>query len=147
MKKLFCLLLVLVLFPAACLADLPDVSGLSKEELIELDIIINNILFERSLPDGILIPSGDYIVGADIPAGEYRADVVSDVGGRVAVYPSKEKAEKDSMSYLFEAYLGNMWGTLTFRLVLEDGNYLTIKYNSLKLYPYLGLVDLSIPKK
>lgn len=147
MKKLIAIIMVLVLIvPAAALADLPDVSNLSKEELIQLDKIIQNMLFEQTLPDGVLVPAGEYVVGVDIPAGEYRADVVSDVGGFVSVYPTKSDYEKNYASDIFKIYLGDMYGTLVFRLTLEEGNLLKIQYNSLKLYPYAGLVDMSTPK-
>ena len=146
MKRFFCLILVLVLLPIIALADLPDLSGLSYDELLQLSYRIQNMLFEQALPDGILIPAGDYIVGVDIPAGEFRADAVSDVGGAVQVYKSKQDAEEHPLSYITEIYLGNMYGTLVFRLVLENGNYLRIKYNSLRLSTYYGLADLSNPK-
>ena len=148
MKKLLALILaVALILPAAALADIPDISNLSKEELMELNKLVNDLLFESSLPEGVLLPAGDYIVGVDIPAGEYRADVVSDTGGIITVYKTKEDAEKHAMSYISEVSLGNMWGTLVFRLVLEEGNYVRLKYNSLKLYKYAGLVDLSTPKE
>ena len=147
MKRFLCLLFVLMLFPVVSFADLPDVSGLSRDELLQLSYIVQNLLFEKTLPDGILFPAGDYVVGADIPAGEYRADVVSDVGGVITIYPTKGDCEKNPLSYISETYLGNMWGTLVFRLVLENGNYVQLKYNSLKLYPYYGLEALSVPKE
>ena len=147
MKRFFCFLLVLVLLPVVSLADLPDLSGLSYDELLELSYLVQNMLFEQALPDGLLVPAGDYIVGADIPAGEFRADVVSDVGGYVQVYKSKADMESSPLSYITEIYLGNMWGTLVFRLVLEEGNYLKIWGNSLRLSTYYGLADFANPKK
>ena len=147
MKRFFCFLFVLVLLPVVSLADLPDLSGLSRDELLELSYLVQNMLFEQSLPDGVLVPAGDYIVGADIPAGEFRADVVSDVGGYVQIYKSKDDMENRPLSYISEIYLGNMWGTLVFRLVLEEGNFLRIRSNSLRLSTYYGLVDLSNPKQ
>lgn len=146
MKKLLCVLLVFSFLFSVSFADIPDVSNLSKEELLELNAVINNLLFEKSLPDGVLVPSGSYIVGVDIPAGDYRADTVSDVGGVVRVYESKEVSETSPLSYISERYLGKMWGTLVFRLTLEEGNFLYINSNSLKLYPYMGLLDMSVPK-
>lgn len=148
MKKLIAVILIMALaVPAAALADLPDISNLSKEELLKLSYLVQNKLFEKTLPDGVLMPAGDYIVGEDIPAGDYRADTVSDVGGIIQIYPSKAAYEKSSLSYDMEIYLGNMWGTLVFRLVLNNGNYVRLRSNSLKLYPYYGLEDLSIPKE
>lgn len=138
MKRLLCLLFTLVLLPYVAFADLPDLSNLSRDELIELSHLVQSMLFDSSLVDGVLIPAGDYIVGVDIPAGTYRADAVSNVGGVCAVYATA--SDKSSIS---EVFLGNMYGTLTFRLVLEEGNLVHIKYNSLKLYPYIGIMDFS----
>ena len=145
MKRFFCFLFVLVLMPVISLADLPDISNLSLDELIQLNKLVNDYLFEKTLPDGVLLPSGSYVVGVDIPAGEYRADVVSNVGGSVRIYETKADSKR-AYGYSSEILLGKMYGTLVFRLVLEEGNYIIVDYNSLKLYPYLGLIDMSIPK-
>ena len=147
MKRFFCFLFMLVLLPVVAFADIPDLSGMSYDEVLELSYLVQNMLFDQSLPDGVLVPAGDYIVGADIPAGEFRADVVSDVGGYVQVYKSQDDMENRPLSYISEIYLGNMWGTLVFRLVLEEGNFLRIRNNSLRLSTYYGLVDLSVPKQ
>ena len=42
MKRFFCFLLVLVLLPVISLADLPDLSGLSYDELVQLRDRINS---------------------------------------------------------------------------------------------------------
>ena len=142
MKRFFCILFTLVFFPVFTFADLPDLSGLSRNELIELSHVVQSMLFDSSLVDGVLIPAGEYIVGVDLPAGIYRADVISDVGGVCAVCPSASDTRRTQ-----EYYLGDMYGTLTFRLTLEDRNKLIIKYNSLRLYPYTGIMDFSSPNK
>ena len=140
MKKLITLLLILALaLPGLALADLPDISGLTTEELLRLDWAIQDILFERTLEDGVLLPAGEYVVGADMPAGDFRADAVSDVGGAVTVY--KNVDDYKNGDYTSIVFLGNMYGTLTFHLYLETGNVVTIKYNSLRLYKYHGLMD------
>ena len=143
MKKLIALLLILVLaLPASVHADLPDISGLTTDELLHLDWAIQAILFERTIEDGVLIPAGTYIVGADMPAGDFRADAVSDVGGLVTVYKNVDDYRKHVISdKKEEVYLGNMYGTLSFHLLLEEGNVVVIKFNSLRLYQYHGLMD------
>ena len=140
MKRFLCVLLVLALLPVVSFADLPDLSGLSRDELFELSHLIQSMLFDSSLVDGVLIPPGDYIVGVDIPAGTYRASVLSDFGGVCAVYPSASDNHR-----ILEVYLGDLYATHAFRLILEDGNRLYIKLNSLKLYPYTGIMDFSSP--
>lgn len=148
MKKLITVILILaLLLPAAVLADLPDISGLTDEELLHLDWQIQAILYEHQLDDGVLVPQGTYVVGADIPAGEYRADAVSDVGGSVTVYKNYDSYQKGGLNYLEEFMLGEMWGTLTFRLKIEEGNVLVIRSNSLRLYFYHGLMDFQEGKK
>ena len=142
MKKLLALLLILAItMPAAAMADLPDISNLTDDELLQLDWQIQAVLYEHQLDDGVLVPAGVYIVGADIPAGEYKADTVSDVGGCVRIYKTVTDYEKGGYNYAYEIYLGNMWGTLTFRLKIEEGNVLYIYSNSLRLYRYHGLMD------
>ena len=142
MKKLLAIILILVvLLPAAAFADIPDISELTNDELLQLDWQIQAILYEHQLEDGVLVPAGVYIVGIDIPAGEYKADTVSDVGGLVKVFKSVTDYENGLYNYMSETLLGNMWGTLSFRLKIEDGNVLYIYSNSLKLYRYHGLMD------
>ena len=147
MKKLFAVILIFsLILPAASFAEIPDISSLTDDELLQLDWQIQAILFDHQLDEGVLVPAGVYIVGADIPAGEYKADTVSDVGGMVKVYKTVSDYEKGGFNYLSEIYLGNMWGTLTFRLKIESGNVLYIYSNSLKLYRYHGLMDFQESK-
>ena len=148
MKKMIIIILIMAItIPALAIADLPDISGLTLDELKQLDNNIHDTLFKELLPSGILVPAGEYIVGVDIPSGDYRADTVSDVGGIVTIYPSKQDKEKRTLSYRQEILLGKMWGTLVFRLTLNEGEYLVVNSNSLKLYPYQGLMDMSTPKE
>ena len=144
MKKLITLLLILaLLLPAAGLTEgypeLPDLSVYDQVDLVEIASQINAILFPFALNEGVMIPAGEYIVDVDIPSGTYRADAVSNVGGVCMVYDQSGKL-------LSEVYLGDMYGTYTFRLVLENQNIVLIKYNSLKLYPYKGILDFSEEK-
>lgn len=139
MKKLTIIILILALIlPAAVPAeeypDLPDLSVFDREDLAEIASQINAILFPFALEEGVLIPAGEYIADVDIPAGTYRADAVSNVGGVCMVYnPFGE--------LISEVYLGDMYGTYTFRLVLNSQDRVVIKYNSLKMYPYNGILD------
>lgn len=141
MKRLITVILAIaLLLPAAAPAedypDLPDLSVYDPVDLMEIASRINAILFPFALEDGVLIPAGEYIADVDIPAGTYRADIVSNVGGMCAVYdPWGELVS--------EVYLGDMYGTNTFRLVLENQFRVVIKYNSLKLYTYKGILDFS----
>ena len=139
MRKLITLLLIAaLLLPAAALADLPDISGLSVEELLELNHQIQLRLFSEKLIDGVDVPAGEYVVGEDIPAGTYRLKVgFPSSGGYLTVYKSKER--KVSVT---ESFLGEYWGVTEIgKIELEDGNIIDLSGNTLRFFPYTGLFN------
>lgn len=71
MKKLFCLLIALLFVPLVSFADLPDISGLSYDELIELREKINLAIWNCSEWQEVEVPAGVWEVGVDIPAGKW----------------------------------------------------------------------------
>jgi len=71
MKKLLALLLILALVPAAAQADLPDISGLSYDELVQLKDQINLAMWISKEWQEVEIPIGVWEVGKDIPAAHW----------------------------------------------------------------------------
>ena len=72
MKKLITLLLILALaLPALALADLPDLSGLSYDELVELKDKINLAMWKSQEWQEVTIPVGVWEIGKDIPEGHW----------------------------------------------------------------------------
>ena len=71
MKRFFCLLFVLVFLPLVSLADLPDISGLSYDELIQLKNQINLAIWNSEEWQEVTVPPGTWIIGEDIPAGHW----------------------------------------------------------------------------
>ena len=139
MKKLITVILILALIiPAAALADLPDISGLSNEELIELNHRIQLMLFTEKMVEGVEVPAGEYIVGEDMPAGVYRMEVVfPNAGGHMTVYDTDK-----SRTTIDQSYLGEFWGVLEIgKIKLEEGNVLRINGNSLRIFAYAGLFN------
>lgn len=140
MKKLLTVILILALaLPAAALAAIPDISGLSTDELLELNRQIQLRLFSEQLVNGVEINPGIYVVGKDIPAGSYRADAIVPAGtfmvGYVAVYMSEEV-----MSEVFGCIFGQ--GTdKTGKFTLEDGQVFEVSAFPIKLYPFTGLFN------
>ena len=72
MKKLLCIALIFaLLLPCSGLADLPDISGLSYDELLQLreqiEIAIMNFIEQQE----IFLPVGLWTVGVDFPAGTW----------------------------------------------------------------------------
>jgi hypothetical protein len=136
MKKLITLLLIAaLLLPAAALADLPDISGLTVEELIELNHQIQLRLFSEQLVNGVKVPPGTYIIGEDIPAGTYRVEITGGTG----FYDLNQKAG----GYLIASGLtGSLYDVTEIgKMVLEDGNELKLYNSTFVLYPYTGLFN------
>ena len=73
MKKVLVLMLAVMLaLPCMSMAADPiDLSGYSVDELIELKTAVVGELMERKEIKSAKIPTGDYIVGEDFPAGVY----------------------------------------------------------------------------
>ena len=69
MKRFVCVLFVLVLFPLMSCADLPDISGLSFDELVELKDQINLAIWNSQEWQEVTVPIGVWEIGKDIPAG------------------------------------------------------------------------------
>ena len=134
MKKLLIAALILALIlPAAALADLPDISGLTRDELIELDRSIQALLFSEELANGIKVDQGKYIIGEDIPAGTYRIEITG-IGGYYDLY-DKQGGKKISSGLTGSTYNVTDIG----KLVLEEGNYLVFVNSSFIFFPYTGV--------
>ena len=65
-----CLLACLLLIPAA-LADVPDLSSLTDDEILVLLDQVNQEVVSRGLNKTATLPQGAYIAGKDIPVGRY----------------------------------------------------------------------------
>ena len=140
MRKLFTVVLVLsMLMPAAALADLPDISGLTQEELIELNRMIQVRLFDEKLAEGVTIHPGVYTVGEDLPAGVYRAEAIipeeAYVMGSALVFNPDDRFMDVSGSVI-----GNGYENIG-KIVMEDGQIFEVSIYSIRLFPYAGLFN------
>lgn len=78
MKKLITLLLILAMLPVIALADLPDISGLSFDELVQLKDQINLAIWNSQEWQEVTVPAGVWIVGIDIPAGYWEINAIGE---------------------------------------------------------------------
>ena len=79
MKKLLTIILILALaVPAAAFADLPDISNLSYDELVQLKDSINLAMWNSQEWQEVTVPQGVWIVGKDIPAGTWTVKCATD---------------------------------------------------------------------
>lgn len=136
MKKLITLLLIAaMLLPAASLADLPDISDLTTDELIELNHQIQARLFSEQLVSGVTVPPGRYTIGEDIPAGTYRIEITGGTGF-FDVY-DKEGGRNTMTGLTGELYSVTEIGKIEF----VDGNILALYNSTFIFFPYAGLFD------
>ena len=82
MKKLITLILILfVTLPAQYASGEADhgFSQYSDEQIFTLNQIIQNELFTRgAAKKGVLVPTGEYMIGTDIPEGVYNIQFADD---------------------------------------------------------------------
>jgi len=98
MKKLFALLLALVLIlPAAALADLPDLSGLTYDELVQLRQKINLAIWNSEEWQEVTVPPGIWKIGEDIPAGKWCLVVSQNSGIPYASFTYCSKLNKSGL--------------------------------------------------
>ena len=148
MKKLITIILILVmLLPAAASADIPDVSGLSFEELGQLIREAKKVLWACEEWKEVNVPAGVYKIGEDIPAGHWSIQAPS--GEFVTIeYGSKLNSTGTELISDSVDYWGSISGDATdnslhqLDIILEDGNYIVFRHAVL-FYPYVKKLDFS----
>lgn len=132
MKKIisFVLALLLCFGSTAAFAEI-SLDGLSAEELLALRDQINALLLERGIEKEVVVITGIYIVGEDIPAGTYTITPVSeDESGSFRVY---DENGSRIFSEVFRAR------TPIGKLVLSEGQTVEIANGSAVFAKYKGL--------
>lgn len=151
MKKLITMLLILALaLPVLALADLPDLSGLTYDELVQLRDKINFAMWNSQEWQEVTVPAGTWKVGENIPAGHwsikmsahgitnvYYCEEVDELGQPVcwgAKYVHKEVASED-----FHGFKQSYNNVIDFDV--QEGWYLYFDTEVI-FFPYTGKPDL-----
>ncbi len=71
MKRFAAILLALLLVTAAAAAEIPDISGLTFDELVALRDQINLAIWNSQEWQEVTVPGGIWEIGKDIPAGHW----------------------------------------------------------------------------
>ena len=103
MKRFLALFLALVLFPLAALADLPDISGLSYDDLITLRGQIDLALWSCSEWKSVEVPAGVYRIGTDIPAGHWTLKPPAGESVTIEYFKEADETGKNALN-VFENY-------------------------------------------
>ena len=154
MKRFACVLLVLFLLPVYSLADLPDLSGLSFDELLQLREQALLAMWNSDKWQEVRVPTGVYEIGKDIPEGFWT--MTPDYDDTV-VFIYCDQLDETKSSYgpdcdIWEAYYlnrerdkNNEWKDKSYlhdlSLDLKAGRFLIVPCDTI-FTPYTGKPDL-----
>ncbi len=71
MKRIIALVICFLMMIGIATAEIPDISNLTNEELVSLNVLILQKLIDNGYIKEVTVPAGIYTVGQDIPAGSY----------------------------------------------------------------------------
>ena len=133
MKKLIALLIAIIILCGSAVAETPDLSGLTADELLSVIREAQALLFDQQLVDGVRVPQGTYIIGEDIPAGTYRIEITDGTG----YYDVRDVPD----GHLIHSGLtGKSYNVTEIgKITLEEGNELKLVNSTFIFYPYTGL--------
>lgn len=126
MKKLTTLILALALILApAAMAEI-DLSGMSFDELVDLQYQLNMAIWASDGWQEVEVPAGTYYIGVDIPEGRWT---ISSTGSALT-------------SLLYSDETGSMITDMlsadeSINWALVDGTMLVIEWGSVKFTPYI----------
>ena len=134
LSLLFALMLSAVTFVHA---EPFDLSNLSYEELIELHKQVSLAIMQSDEWKEVTVPAGTYIIGQDIPAGDYTVTYTGIAQSVLYVYPSAQALEEGTQ--VFSKILSDAWGISVGKLSLTDGQVIVIQSAPVVFTPYKGL--------
>lgn len=133
MKKVLALVLALTLFTVplcTAAATGTDLSGMTNEELTALKEQLDAEMMNRGMVKTAEIPAGDYIIGIDIPQGNYvLTNEKIDTGCVYYQYASQEDFDNGND-------IGSNWPLMlndSAKITLIDGQILSIPFGTLKI--------------
>ena len=127
-RNLITFLLVCVLLIPAALADVPDISGLTDEEIVELSGKVNEELVGRGIAKSAELPAGKYVGGKDLPVGSYIITCKTDEHhhGIVWVSAAADDLNNQYPSILYEHV--SFSSEEKYRVSIEEGGILNLPF-------------------
>lgn len=131
MKKIAVVVaLAFSMLPSFVLADV-DLSGMSYDELINLSKEVGLAIMSNDDFDSVEVPMGLWEVGVDIPEGTWI--ITSQKDFTSVIYGSTLDESGNDMNMFSK---GNTYADIdkgeTWRIKATNGNYICVKYNSVK---------------
>lgn len=136
MKKMICALMIALLLPCVCMAEI-DLSGMSYDELIELSKRVSSAMMEHEDFDSVVVPLGLFEVGVDIPEGTWYLSPTSTLSS--IVYGTTIAEDGNSI----DKYDGDGHETLIqsgdlYKITLKNGYYVEIRYSPMEFTTDVG---------
>ena len=127
-QRFVCALLVCLLLIPGALAEVPDVSALTDDEIIELLGKVNVELVVRGIAKSADLPAGKYTGGKDLPAGSYIISCKTDEKhhGIVWVSSAADDLNNQYPSILYEHV--SFSSEEQFRVTIEEGGILNLPF-------------------
>lgn len=154
MKKLLIVTLIAaLLLPVFALADLPDISGLSYDELVQLKDKINLAMWNSQEWQEVTVPVGVWTVGEDIPLGHWSISLSPTASVKWAAIKYCDKLNEagtdagnqfdcDIYDYLDVGSEDNDRYPKTISIDLKPNTYIIISNSSVVFTPYTGKPSL-----
>lgn len=134
MKKFVAILIALTMTWGVAMGE-PNLSSMSYDELLVLNAEVQHALFQTGANKGVTVPVGVYIIGDDIPAGEYRVEFEKP-SGYAFVFIYDEGSSRTKNKYHLSVKDDNL--TIG-KLALEKGQTIDIQDAEVVFYTYTGL--------
>ncbi len=127
MKKVLALIAVLVLLGSVAMAEIPDVSSLTDEELAELQMALSQEIVDRQIEKATILEQGTYVGGKDLPVGDYYLESCDPEasGGMITLEPFDH--EYGDWDYKLNEF-ARPNRDKTYYISLDEGDILTIPY-------------------
>ena len=127
-RRLVCCLLACLLLIPAALADVPDLSGFTDDEIVELLGKVNEEMVSRGISKSAELPAGKYVGGKDLPAGAYIITCKTDDNhhGIVWVSAAADDLNNQYPSILYEHI--SFSSEEQFRVTIEEGGILNLPF-------------------
>ena len=129
-RRFLCCLLVFLLLVPAALADVPDISSLTNDEIVEMLGKINQELVTRGIEKTADLPAGKYTAGKDLPAGSNILVCKTDETHHGIVWVSAPTDDLNSQypSVLYEHV--SFDSEEQFRITIEEGGILNLPFSA-----------------
>lgn len=127
MKKVLALVVILVLLGSTAMAEIPDISSLTDDELLKMQLVLSQEIANREIEKTAILKQGSYIGGKDVPTGKYFLESCDeeDAYGIISLLPYDHEEDRCD----FELYdNAEMRRNSSYYISLDEGDVLKIPY-------------------